>query len=780
MPTQQNCHENTCLNHLNQLTLNRQHLYVNPQLDSSCSKPFCYRSIHEAAAAVCDGTMEHPSVIYIEPDVYWANGTESSVGLVINKNWITLQGLGEHPEDVVIADARGHMVNCHPADNTANSPAQTMIVNGDGFHTINLTIGNYLNLDLEYPLNPSKSRKKVSDVITQAYALGSIKQYDFWMFENCRLIGMLDTLAFYHRRVYFRDSLIEGTKDFIGGGACAVFDHCEIRIHDTCPMYTAGDIATLYRNCRFFIQLEDFDTLYLTKFGGQLILDHCDFYGNAKHLEWELEPKRDARCYYRELRLNGESVHFSTDTPKNSVQITEEMEDSFSFYNMLCGNDGWNPSGTDKVSPLPICIRIAPVPPINYGQTVTTEVTLLPAVRKEELQITCHGPVSCVLEDTSLHLKGTNHSLTPAEAEITVSCHGVHGVCTVLSLGVVSAQPSLAAVPDFTIQDGTITFNYKLTSLKSEDCSDITWYRSSDQRVLAVSRELPCRNYRLVPSDIGSSIEVCIVPNVRISRGTESYRYTSRVITEADLNSSSICIDDFRSFPVLPQPMKKNDFFIDAYRPSYRGTEVKYVADWMAGKAEDAWKYGRGHDGAKAYYGLIASARGASLQYRKGTYSKGVRVTAVFCPDKDTGEGFGSANGQYLELLIKYDAVTRTGYGLRIERIPYFANGCAFSLRKYDDGINECISNTVLSSAFMPPCMVHLEASNGILSLHVETGWKSQPSMAKRKGYPHQVDLTAPYEENGYGDIEIHHTGTVPIGNQTLISKLSIEYESCV
>ena len=84
--------------------------------------------------------------------------------------------------------------------------------------------------------------------------------------------------------------------------------------------------------------------------------------------------------------------------------------------------------------------------------------------------------------------------------------------------------------------------------------------------------------------------------------------------------------------------------------------------------------------------GLTATARGASLQYRKGEWNGGMKVTAVFCPDKDTGEGFGSANGQFVELFLKYDAKSRTGYGLRIERLPQQANGCAFSLRHYENG----------------------------------------------------------------------------------------------
>ncbi len=60
-----------------------------------------------------------------------------------------------------------------------------------------------------------------------------------------------------------------------------------------------------------------------------------------------------------------------------------------------------------------------------------------------------------------------------------------------------------------------------------------------------------------------------------------------------------IQILDFQSFPTIPQSAKIGDFFIDTYRPLYHGDEVAHVADWIPGKPEQAWTYGRGRDGAK-------------------------------------------------------------------------------------------------------------------------------------------------------------------------------------
>ena len=144
------------------INLDERHYYVSRSLEEKNEGPYCFRSIKEAAEAIPDGNREKPSVLYLEQDVYWTNGTPDRVGLVIQKEWLTLCGLGKKPEDTVIADNRGHMVNAYPADNSASSPAQTMIVNGNGFRAENLTIGNYLNIDLEYPLDPAQNRKRYS------------------------------------------------------------------------------------------------------------------------------------------------------------------------------------------------------------------------------------------------------------------------------------------------------------------------------------------------------------------------------------------------------------------------------------------------------------------------------------------------------------------------------------------------------------------------------------------------------------------------------------------
>ena len=801
------------------IMLDERHYYVSRSLEENGEGPYCFRSIQEATAAIPDGTRETPSVVYLEPDVYWTGGTPDRVGLIIQKEWLTLCGLGKTPEDTVIADNRGHMVNAYPADHGANSPAQTMIVNGNGFRAENLTIGNYLNIDLEYPLDSSKNRKKYSDIITQAYAIGSQGQYDCWAFENCRILGMLDTLSFQHKRVYFHNSLIRGTKDFIGGGDYAVYEDCRIEIFDTCPMYMAGEAATVYRNCTFMVQLEDFDTLYLTKFGRQLVLGGCSFFGNCKTIEWELETKKDARCYCRRVTLNGQPVIISPSTPWNSIELTEEMAGAFSNSNMLGGTDGWNPTGTGEsyqtVRPVRVLIRGADQ--VRYGESTELTIETWPetfetkAVSGLQAEGTVEGPAelkkpaelkelaglkesaeqisdhmllearpaaenSCGFWGLHLTITGWQEAAAEAEIRVTVSVKGVAGVHTMQAIPKLQKAPQWIQSPKLVSGETLLKLEYQLDVPQGQDYSDIIWKRERDGRILAVSNGSPCRQYRLRPADIGSVIAAEIIPKSRYSAPGARCIVKSQVITADMVDTGWILITDFRYFPTMPQIAETGDFYIDTYRPLYQGEEVAHVADWTPGNPEQAWTYGRGRDGAKNCWGLTATARGASLQYRKGIWNGGMKVTAVFCPDKDTGEGFGSANGQFVELFLKYDAKSRTGYGLRIERLPQQANGCAFSLRQYENGKNRCLTKQLIASAYMPSCTVTLNAVNGVLTAHAKTDWLPQPKHAAECGCPHEVVLTCAYQENGYGDVEIHHTGTVPIGNRTTIASLEIAY----
>ncbi len=61
------------------------------------------------------------------------------------------------------------------------------------------------------------------------------------------------------------------------------------------------------------------------------------------------------------------------------------------------------------------------------------------------------------------------------------------------------------------------------------------------------------------------------------------------------------------------------------------------------------------------------------------------------------GQGFGSATGQYLDLYIKFDTRTLTGYALRIIRTTKYSKmRLILFLMKYENRVAEAIVNRCL------------------------------------------------------------------------------------
>ena len=58
-------------------------------------------------------------------------------------------------------------------------------------------------------------------------------------------------------------------------------------------------------------------------------------------------------------------------------------------------------------------------------------------------------------------------------------------------------------------------------------------------------------------------------------------------------------------------------------------------------------------------------------------------LTLDYSTGKVEGMGFGG-NGNYIDILVKYDPVTRQGYGLHVQRVPATTNGNLWTLCRYD------------------------------------------------------------------------------------------------
>lgn len=733
---------------------------------------YSYRTIQEAVAAIPAGTKEHPSKIYLEPDVYHLNGTPSKQGLIIDKPYLWLFGLGDAPEDVVLTDNRGHMVNSFPADGSPSSPAHTVLCNADGFACENLTIINTCNLDLHYPKDPSKDEKKYSDVITQAYALGG-HGVDDWHFYRCNLLGMLDTLSIYAQRISFEECTVEGTNDFLEGGDRVYFEKCHLIVHGTAPMHHTGTTATVFQNCRF--DVDKADTLFLTKHFGELILDNCDFHGEVNHVEWAFEPQYWQRGYYRNITLNQKPFLPSPWQKENSVLLTEK---SNSFLN----KDTFLNSTS-----LPLHLTLQGEDTLPYGREGIYQLVILPALSPSQITACgCKAYFERNKQKTELSItdNGTillSQSLLEGEkdyaASLTVVCGDLQAEKRIRVEGIRKKQPALT-VPLTLTQTGTQCIaGYALDSIE-EDCSRISWFVvDGEKHYLFLTGTTQEYGIITIPeAAYGKALEAKLVPLISQSETTASYCAQLEIPEASSL--PYIRQFNFSDFQAIKPVPTTNDAFdgllcMTTYRPLYQGPETAYVANWEAGDPAQAFTYGTGQNEARYSSGLVTSARGAALRYTPCYPADEINLEAVFAPEKKASEGFGSANGQFLEIGLPFDPVTKTGYALRIERLPDSNFGCGFSMRYYENGKGKLLSDTILCSHFLTDCHVVAKADLTEKQLSV-TVWSTKKLKADFSEKP--VSFVIPLGDFHYNSLEIHHTGTVPLGNRTILESLQLTY----
>ncbi|MEU8175123.1 pectinesterase family protein [Microbispora hainanensis] len=284
-----------------------------------------YRTVQAAIDAVASGNSSR-KVITIKPGTY-----REIVTIPATKPYITLQGLGSSPRDVVIVN------NHYAGGNGGTFNSATAFVNGHDSALTNLTISN------DYVENGTT-------VDQQAVALNL--NADRAVLSNVRLLGDQDTFLINDSaRTYVKSSYIEGTVDFIFGGGTAVLDDCDIyEKRSTGAPITAARTAS-GKTYGFLI--------YRSRITGAT--------GNTTQLGRPWGP--DAQVLYRESTLSS-TIKTSqpwTDMSGNSwknarffeyrntgagatvnsnrPQMSDSQAAGYTPQRYLAGSDGWNPIG---------------------------------------------------------------------------------------------------------------------------------------------------------------------------------------------------------------------------------------------------------------------------------------------------------------------------------------------------------------------------------------------------------------------------------------------------
>ena len=784
--------------------------------------PYVYNDITKAlsADALKNGTADKPMTVYVAPYVYWIDdpaatdtvqkteGYSVPYGMVVNSEYLTIKGLTGNPDNVVLAGNRGQ-------SHASNGNYTMFRFNCSGALTVkNITIGNYCSVDLDYPLMSELNQAKRTETITQAQ-LADVSG-DKMFADNCNFISRLnlDPINGASRSLY-NNCHFESTDDALN--ANAVYVGCDFDFYGNRPLYSSYGTGSTFLGCTFnckILNVEAEPTQFFTKEGGTITAVDCVYNSNLSvpiSIGWTKTPSTSLKCYQSNIIHNGQSITIGGEGAKETVDITgKSVLDAYKIvsggktyyntYNLLKGSDDWDPLGVKDV------IKAAGQDTVATQLSITSDVTEIESGKetasiggtvnyfygtndttqkitysvsdedKAYVKLTDNGDGTCKVE-------GTNND--DAAKKVIINASTESGLEAAVGITVKPSKldaPEYIKTPVITNDgQGSLKVDYSLDLGSREDMSAISWYRCTDAEgsnkvLVAVTRnDSPEYTYKLTAGDVGYYIMAKVESkNIRSDYGTPVNTVYDKAIGVKDVRSKNLSTD-FSNFPNIKQSEIKAGFWtVDYNRPA----DTESFGSWQGADTEEPWKYGTTGNGCVGA-GLYEGTQGSRIMYTpvEGTYGD-MSLELVVDPAKTAGQGFGSA-GQYMDVLLKFDTSTLTGYGLRIVRTKASSNAVTFVLVKYDNGTVTEISDEVIASCYATGCTISLKVEGNKLTAHVETPTEQLADQAA-KGYPHVVDLTADIEGNSFGGVAIQHTGTVGSGgwqNTTMLHNLNVTWE---
>jgi len=800
-----------------EIILGPKTFFVDGQLSDRevADNPYVFNSFNKAAANFSVGTEAEPMKVYLAPYVYWIDDPDDPAirvgkdgrepfGLVVKCPYLHIIGLNSHPENTVLASSRGQ---------TQGAVGNFTMFDfwGDGLLVKDLTMGNFCNVDLEYPLKKELSRKKRMSAITQAHV--AYCHGDKIVADNVHFISRLNMNPLNGaKRILFNKCHMESTDDALTG--TGVYLDCTLHFYGQKPFWRSDMGGAVFLNCDFYVCHEE-DRQYFCKSVGPLSIVDCRYHSKKPvYAGWTHDPTGWLRCYQYNVKLNGQPYVIGADKPYNTVcmdqlnqlrafRLEEHGEVLYNTYNLLRGEDDWDPlqvkdrviaigkrDGKDYTR-MPSCLSVEPLTASiqTGGRTVRLTATVkrhcnyvlnnVPVKWKvqqgyeKNVKLSTSEGYECVVEATNVEDE-TKHFTVIAYTEDGLEC------ATELTVApdYVSA-PSFTENPKLNITKGVATVSYALDLNGRKDESLITWYRCTDRKgtnrlPVSVSRlNEPEYSYTLVKEDVGYYLMAAIIApkHLRCLPGEERIVVSNSPIKKGQVNITHIFETDFQNFPCKNQPQLLPGFWtIGGYKPL---DTAEY--DWQVVPDKDYWIYGPGMNGSHGT-GLLQDQKGARLLYTPldGSYGD-MAITLNVDASKTAGQGFGSATGQYLDLYIKFDTRTLTGYALRIIRTTKYSNAVDFILMKYENGVAEAISQPVSSTCYRTNCTLTLTAKGGKLTAHASTT-TPLPAPVTDPNLKLSVDLEADIASNTFGGTGIQHTGSCG-ESTTMLHYMKVEWE---
>lgn len=743
--------------------------FVDGQLtaEETSTIPYVFNTIQEAAKHLVDGTEAQPMTLFLAPYVYWIDnpddpgirepeaGDPAPYGMKIKCEWLRFYGLSPNPQNVVLACNRGQTIG-------ARGNFTLFRFSGEGTSSENITFGNYCNVDLEFPLKPELSREKRATAIVQAQLIHC--DGDRILARNTHFISRLNLCPFVGgKRVLFDRCHFESTDDALC--ATGVYLNSTFDFYSSKPFYYTRGTGAVLLNCdiRSFTKGEQ----YFVKAGGQLAVVDTRFSGEEDlYVGWRNLPPEELQSYQYGLSLNGQPLLIGAKDPNCTVSMDElpildayRIEQNgqviYNTYNLLRGEDEWDPmqiktrileaeknEGKDYSNiPTQLLIKPSRISLETGKDTVNLTATLLrfgnykvePKNIRWEL-----SPSSRKFASLMVSADGKSCQLIPENKEdeaqevivMATTPSGLRAVSVITVTPLLLEAPEFSSSPQLAMtSDWKLLLNYQLAT-DYEDQSVVTWYRCKDIKgtdpiPVAVSRfDKPLKSYSLAIGDVGCYLMASIAPKHIRSVAGEAVE----VIMTAPIKRSNLKIDEKVLHPDFAILSTTNQ---ERVIPGF--WTWKHLPNTDQSASGDAWYYGKGRDGAEGIEGLLQGRSGFMSYTPVGEQFDDMKIELEVAPFKSAGQGFSIAP-LHMDVLIKFDSKTMTGYGLRIKRTTKYGNAVDFVFVKYEGGDVTEISEPVSASCYRTHCKISLAFQSGRLLASATTD-----ATYDVDGYPSEV-----------------------------------------
>lgn len=491
-----------------------------------------------------------------------ASGTyEETVS--INKPYVHITHKGD-AEDVVITYDKANG-NADAAKNFGTDNTGTVMVgsNATGFKAENITVQNSYNIGTK-------------NAQVQAVAFSSMA--DKVVLENCRFIGRQDTLylrgaskgqtnygSANNARTYLNNCYIEGTVDYIFGDGTAYFDKCNLKMmsysnggHFTAPNTTLFNIGYVFNNCNLTVDetatAEILGKIDLGRpwqcdkaypnYGSNSVFINCTLPDNINKegfSKWDNGTVLNKVRFYEYNSKDSKGRAVDTSSRADFVkQLTQQQAKQYNSYNVLAGEDGWNPalsSGTRDVCDITLNSYDISLP---MDETFTLKPFTLPVKANTNITYTSSDENIATVD-----AKGVIKAKVMGECKITATTQT--GMTACANVTVTAERTALPVLKSLSIEkDDAISvgqklkavYSYELETDNGADAANIRWYAVYGDKKVLIKEGVGeyFQSYEVEPKDVGYNIMAEVMPATKTTYG--EYGKTGSYTTKAKVTGN--------------------------------------------------------------------------------------------------------------------------------------------------------------------------------------------------------------------------------------------------